>query len=112
MTIFLGFAAAAFVGYDKIVAADKGGNMACPLLAKVLGGDFFFAFISAVRVCNDLTVVTGLVLSAASAFAHDFYSHSLRRGNATREGAGEGCPLKPRLESRSCRSSLRLPPPS
>jgi cation/acetate symporter len=83
MTIFLGFGAAAFVGYDNIVAADKGGNMAAPLLAKALGGDFFFAFISAVAFATILAVVTGLVLSAASAFAHDFYSHIIRRGGAS-----------------------------
>lgn len=83
MTIFLGFGAAAFVGYDKIVGADKGGNMAAPLLAQALGGDFFFAFISAVAFATILAVVTGLVLSAASAFAHDFYSHIVRGGKAS-----------------------------
>ncbi|MGF7030227.1 cation/acetate symporter [Paenibacillus mucilaginosus] len=83
MTIFLGFGAAAFVGYDAIVAQDKGGNMAAPLLARALGGDFFFAFISAVAFATILAVVTGLVLSAASAFSHDFYSSILRKGKVT-----------------------------
>lgn len=83
MTIFLGFGAAAFVGFDTIVAADAGGNMAAPLLAKALGGDFLFAFVSAVAFATILAVVAGLVLTAASAFAHDFYSHILRRGKAT-----------------------------
>ncbi|GIP36908.1 cation acetate symporter [Paenibacillus sp. J31TS4] len=83
MTVFLGFGAAAFVGTDSIVAADKGGNMAAPLLAKALGGDFLFAFVSAVAFATILAVVTGLVLSAASAFAHDFYSHIIRKGQAT-----------------------------
>ncbi|WP_139490419.1 solute symporter family protein [Brevibacillus dissolubilis] len=83
MTVFLGFGAAAFVGYDNIMAADKAGNMAAPLLAKALGGDFLFAFVSAVAFATILAVVAGLVLSAASAFAHDFYTHILRRGSAT-----------------------------
>jgi cation/acetate symporter len=83
MTIFLGFGAAAFVGYDAIVAADKGGNMAAPLLAQALGGNILFAFISAVAFATILAVVAGLVLSAASAFAHDFYSHILRKGMAS-----------------------------
>jgi cation/acetate symporter len=83
MTIFLGFGAAAFVGFDNIVAADAGGNMAAPLLAKALGGDFLFAFVSAVAFATILAVVAGLVLTAASAFAHDFYSHIVRRGKAT-----------------------------
>ncbi|MGG4398287.1 cation acetate symporter [Paenibacillus thiaminolyticus] len=82
LTIFLGFGAAAFVGTDAILAADKGGNMAAPLLAQALGGDFFFALISAVAFATILAVVTGLVLSAASAFAHDFYNHILRKGKA------------------------------
>ena len=54
-----------------------------PLLAQVLGGDFLFAFVSAVAFATILAVVAGLVLSAASAFAHDFYSHILRKGAAT-----------------------------
>jgi len=83
MTIFLGFGAAAFVGFDNIVAANAAGNMAAPLLAKALGGDFLFAFVSAVAFATILAVVAGLVLSAASAFAHDFYGHIMRRGQAT-----------------------------
>ncbi|WP_166241376.1 solute symporter family protein [Paenibacillus turpanensis] len=83
MTIFLGFGAAAFVGHDVIVNANAAGNMAAPLLAKALGGDFLFAFVSAVAFATILAVVAGLVLSAASAFAHDFYSHIVRKGNAT-----------------------------
>jgi cation/acetate symporter len=83
MTIFLGFGAAAFVGFDNITAADAAGNMAAPLLAQVLGGDFLFAFVSAVAFATILAVVAGLVLSAASAFAHDFYSHIVRKGKAT-----------------------------
>jgi cation/acetate symporter len=83
MTIFLGFGAAAFVGYDEIIKANAAGNMAAPLLAKALGGEFLFAFVSAVAFATILAVVAGLVLSAASAFAHDFYSHIVRRGQAT-----------------------------
>jgi len=83
MTIFLGFGAAAFVGTEAIVSANAAGNMAAPLLAKALGGDFLFAFVSAVAFATILAVVAGLVLSAASAFAHDFYSHIVRRGTAT-----------------------------
>ncbi|RDU36783.1 cation acetate symporter [Neobacillus piezotolerans] len=83
MTVFLGFGAAKFVGYDKIVAANAAGNMAAPLLAEAIGGEFLFAFISAVAFATILAVVAGLVLSAASAFAHDFYAHILKKGTAT-----------------------------
>ncbi|UJF33955.1 solute symporter family protein [Paenibacillus hexagrammi] len=83
MTMFLGFGAAAFVGSKAITSVDPGGNMAAPLLAKALGGDFLFAFISAVAFATILAVVAGLVLTAASAFAHDFYGHIVRKGSAT-----------------------------
>jgi len=83
MTLFLGFGAAAFVGSDAIKTADAGGNMAAPLLAKVLGGDVFFAFISAVAFATILAVVTGLVLTSASSFSHDLYNSIWRKGTAT-----------------------------
>mgnify|MGYP001205409938 CR=1 FL=1 len=83
MTVFLGFGAAAFVGHENITAVDAAGNMAAPLLAKALGGDFLFAFVAAVAFATILAVVTGLVLAGASAFAHDFYTHIIRRGNAS-----------------------------
>ena len=83
MTIFLGFGAAAFVGAADITEVDKAGNMAAPLLAKAIGGDFLFALISAVAFATILAVVTGLVLSAASAFAHDFYGQIVRRGESS-----------------------------
>ncbi|WP_409343518.1 cation acetate symporter [Paenibacillus sp. MBLB4367] len=83
MTVFLGFGAAAFVGNDVIINANAAGNMAAPLLAKTLGGDFLFAFVSAVAFATILAVVAGLVLSAASAFAHDFYGHIVRKGKAS-----------------------------
>ena len=81
MTIFLGFGAAAFVGNEAIIKANPAGNMAAPLLAKALGGDFLFAFVSAIAFATILAVVAGLVLTAASAFAHDFYNEIIRKGN-------------------------------
>lgn len=83
MTIFLGFGAAAFVGSANIIAQDKAGNMAAPLLAQAIGGDFLFAVISAVAFATILAVVAGLVLTAATAFSHDFYNQILRKGQAT-----------------------------
>lgn len=83
MTIFLGFGAAAFVGNEAIVSANAAGNMAAPLLAQALGGDLLMAFVSAVAFATILAVVAGLVLSGASAFAHDFYSHIIKKGNVT-----------------------------
>ncbi|WP_424767453.1 solute symporter family protein [Paenibacillus sp. sgz302251] len=82
LTVFLGFGAAAFVGESAIIEANAAGNMAAPLLARALGGEFLFAFVSAVAFATILAVVAGLVLSAASAFAHDFYNHIIRKGKA------------------------------
>lgn len=83
LTLFLGFGAAAFVGESAILEANPAGNMAAPLLAQALGGDFLFAFISAVAFATILAVVAGLVLSGASAFAHDLYGQIIKKGKAT-----------------------------
>ncbi|WP_010306424.1 solute symporter family protein [Kurthia senegalensis] len=83
LTIFLGFGAAAFVGSDKILAANPAGNMAAPLLAQYLGGDILMSFICAVAFATILAVVAGLVLSGASAFAHDIYGQVIKKGKIT-----------------------------
>lgn len=83
MTIFLGFGAAKFVGSETIIAENPAGNMAAPLLAKALGGDFLMSFVSAVAFATILAVVAGLVLSGASAFAHDIYGQIIKKGKVT-----------------------------
>ena len=83
MVIFLGFAAAKFVGIADIVAKDPAGNMAAPLLAEMLGGETLFAVISAVSFATILAVVAGIVLTGATAFSHDFYNEIIKNGKAT-----------------------------
>ncbi|MCM3380470.1 cation acetate symporter [Shouchella clausii] len=83
LTIFLGFGAAAFVGTADIIAANPAGNMAAPLLAERLGGDLFMSFVAAVAFATILAVVAGLVLSGASAFAHDIYGQIIKKGKIT-----------------------------
>ncbi|WP_042356807.1 solute symporter family protein [Bacillus rubiinfantis] len=85
ITLLLGFAAIALIGYDKLVTADATGNLAAPLLAKELGGDFLFAFISAIAFTTIVAVVAGLVISATTAFSHDIYHHILKKGTASEE---------------------------
>jgi len=85
MTTFLGFGAATIVGRDKI-AVGGGTNMSAPLLAQALGGDFFFAFISAIAFATILAVVAGLTISASTSFAHDFYTNVIHRGTERRPG--------------------------
>lgn len=83
LTIFLGFGAAALVGSEKIIGANAAGNMAAPLLAQALGGDILMSFVSAVAFATILAVVAGLVLSGASAFAHDLYGQIFKKGKVT-----------------------------
>ncbi len=83
MVIFLGFGAAKLVGTSNIIEANPAGNMAAPLLARFIGGDFMFAFISAVSFATILAVVAGIVVSGATAFSHDFYNEILKDGKAT-----------------------------
>lgn len=85
LTTFLGFGAATIVGRDKI-AVGGGTNMSAPLLAQALGGDFFFAFISAIAFATILAVVAGLTISASTSFAHDFYTNVIHRGTERRAG--------------------------
>lgn len=90
LTTFLGFGSALHVGPLAIYAADAGGNMANILLAERLGneiahlvGDIFLAFLSAVAFATILAVVSGLVLAASAAIAHDVYVKLLKGGRAS-----------------------------
>ena len=83
MTLVLGLGTAAVIGYDQLIAADSTGNLAAPLLAKALGGDFLLAFISAIAFTTVVAVVAGLVISATTAFSHDIYHHIIKKGNTT-----------------------------
>ncbi|MCS6808944.1 MAG: sodium/solute symporter [Bacteroidota bacterium] len=79
LTFILGFGAMVLVGQDTIRAIDKGGNMAAPLLAEVLGGTPFLGFIAAVAFATILAVVAGLTLSGSAAISHDLWTHVIRR---------------------------------
>ncbi|MBP6012088.1 MAG: sodium/solute symporter [Alphaproteobacteria bacterium] len=85
MTFILGFGAMVLVGREAIVAVDKGGNMAAPLLAEALGGTGLLGFIAAVAFATILAVVAGLTLSGAAALSHDLWVSVHRKGNAPRE---------------------------
>ena len=82
MTFVLGFGAMVLVGQDVIVGVDKGGNMAAPLLAEVLGGKGLLGFIAAVAFATILAVVAGLTLSGAAALSHDLWVSVVRKGHA------------------------------
>ena len=82
LTFILGFGAMVLVGQDAIRAVDKGGNMAAPLLAEVVGGTGFLGFIAAVAFATILAVVAGLTLSGAAALSHDLWVNVVRGGEA------------------------------
>jgi cation/acetate symporter len=90
MTIALGFGAAALIKQDTIVASNKAGNTAAPLLAQEIGGGadstggaILLAVISAVAFATILAVVAGLTLASSSSFAHDLYVNVIRKGQTT-----------------------------
>ncbi|GAA3541103.1 cation acetate symporter [Nonomuraea rosea] len=91
LTLVLGFGAAALVGKDAIVAGDKAGNTAAPMLAERIGADIFgpvggtilLALIGAVAFATILAVVAGLTLASSSSFSHDLYAHVFKRGQAS-----------------------------
>jgi len=82
LTFILGFGAMVLVGPAAITAVDKGGNMAAPLLAELLGGTPFLGFIAAVAFATILAVVAGLTLSGAAALSHDLWVSVVRKGHA------------------------------
>jgi cation/acetate symporter len=57
-------------------------NMAAVLVAKAVGGNVFYGFISAVAFATILAVVAGLTLSGASAVSHDIYATLVKKGHA------------------------------
>lgn len=90
LTLFLGTGAAMMVGPERILAADKGGNMAAPLLAQYLGGgpdallgNLMLSFVAAVAFATIVAVVAGLVLAAASAMSHDIWVGVIKGDQAT-----------------------------
>jgi cation/acetate symporter len=92
LTLFLGTGAAMLVGPTNIIAADRGGNMAAPLLAQFLGGgpdsmlgNLMLSFVAAVAFATIVAVVAGLVLAAASAMSHDIWVGIVKGEHATDE---------------------------
>ncbi|MBP0623105.1 solute symporter family protein [Cupriavidus consociatus] len=90
MIIVIGFSAAYYVGPSTILAADKGGTLAAPLLAQYLGGgansfagNLLLGWVAAVAFATIVAVVAGLTLAAASALAHDIYVGAIRRGEVS-----------------------------
>jgi cation/acetate symporter len=89
LTTLLGFGAAINLTPQGIISVDPGGNMATLMLAQQLGadiapifGDLFLAFLCSVAFATILAVVSGLVLAASAAIAHDIYVNVIKDGHA------------------------------
>ncbi|ACD95120.1 solute symporter family protein [Trichlorobacter lovleyi] len=89
LTTLLGFGAAIHLSPQGIKQVDAGGNMAAMMLAKQMGGEFspflgdlLLAFLCAVAFATILAVVSGLVLAASAAIAHDIYVNVIKDGHA------------------------------
>ncbi len=83
--IVVGYGAMQLIGADAIRAADRGGNLAMPLLALHLGGGPLLGFFSAVSFGTILAVVSGVVITGAATMSHDLWAGLLRRGAGQRE---------------------------
>ncbi len=90
MASILGFGAALHVTPQGIKAVDPSGNMSALLLASQMGaditpfiGDLLLAFLCAVAFATILAVVSGLVITASAAIAHDVYVNIIKDGHAS-----------------------------
>jgi cation/acetate symporter len=82
LVLFLGLGANLFNG----AAYSNGGtldptnqNLAAPLLAQYVGGEWFFALISSIAFATILGTVSGLIMAASGAIAHDIYTEYFGR---------------------------------
>ncbi len=96
LTFIIGFGAISFLmndasyykvgangSFNKITDLLGGANMPAIDLARAVGGDIFFGFISAVAFATILAVVAGLTLAGASAVSHDLYASVIARGRTS-----------------------------
>jgi cation/acetate symporter len=88
LTVIIGFAAIVLLAgetqyVDQAGRIAGGANMTAVYLARQVGGEAFFGFISAVAFATILAVVSGILLSASASVAHDLYARVIRRGNLT-----------------------------
>ena len=80
LTLFLGLGANYFGTFDP-----KNENLAAPLLAQHIGGEWFFALISSIAFATILGTVAGLIMAAAGAIAHDIYTEIMgKKGDDSR----------------------------
>jgi len=77
LTFYLGLGAMTSGTMDVVDVTEGGGNMAAPLLAKSFG-EIPFAIISAIAFTTVLGTVSGLIMAASGAVAHDLMTNFLK----------------------------------
>ncbi|NUU23220.1 MAG: cation acetate symporter [Streptomycetaceae bacterium] len=92
---FLGYAALRAIGKPDIVKEHPQGNLAVVQLADKLGGETLEALFVGIAMATILAVLAGVAIATSAAFAHDLYTHVLKRGN-----------VEPRKQLRVARVSL------
>lgn len=92
LTFIFGMGAAVLVGKSIIKDMDPGGNLATPLLARMvaggqgtLSGELFMALIVSVAFITIIAAVSGLCIAASSAFSYDFWFNVVKKGKQTPE---------------------------
>jgi cation/acetate symporter len=92
LTFIFGFGAAVLVGIKVIKAADPGGNIAVPMLARVagggagsLGGEILMSFITTVAFITIIAAVSGLCIAASSAFSYDLWFNVVKKGEQSQQ---------------------------
>ncbi len=75
LTLFIGLGTNYFAGQGEFIVNDS--NLSAPTLAYFIGGETFFAVISSIAFATILGTVSGLIMAAAGAIAHDIYSEIL-----------------------------------
>jgi len=74
LVLFLGLGANFFGTLDP-----TNQNLSAPLLAQYVGGEWFFALISSIAFATILGTVSGLIMAASGAIAHDIYTEYFGR---------------------------------
>jgi cation/acetate symporter len=75
LTLFIGLGTNYFAGQGEFIVNDS--NLSAPTLAYFIGGEAFFAVISSIAFATILGTVSGLIMAAAGAIAHDIYTEIL-----------------------------------
>lgn len=80
---FLGYGAMRALGADAIEEAHPQGNLAIVQLARILGGPVLEAVVIGITLATILAVLAGVAIATSGAFAHDLYTHVIKRGKAS-----------------------------